>query len=58
MPATATAPSTPTIAFITVMNEFSSFTLKNVGDRVSFGDFDAFTTFLSELIGDHPDAYK
>ena len=39
-------------------NEFSSFTLKNVGDRVSFGDFDAFTTFLSELIGDHPDAYK
>ena len=38
--------------------EFSSFTLKMVDDRVSFGDFDAFTTFLSELIGDHPDADK
>jgi len=39
-------------------NEFSSFTLKKVGDHVSFGDFDAFTTFLSELIGDHSDADK
>ena len=39
-------------------NEFSGFTLKMVGDHVSFGDFDAFTTFLSELIGDHPDADK
>lgn len=38
--------------------EFSSFTLKMAEDHVSFGDFDAFTTFLSELIGDHPDADK
>jgi hypothetical protein len=38
--------------------EFSNFTLKMVGDLVSFGDFDAFTTFLSELIGDHTDADK
>ena len=27
-------------------------------DRVSFGDFASFTSFLSELIGDHPDADK
>ena len=38
--------------------EFSSITLKMAEDHVSFGDFDAFTTFLSELIGDHPDADK
>lgn len=44
--------------FEDLKKEFSSFTLKMVGDRVSFGDFDAFTTFLSELIGDHPDADK
>lgn len=38
--------------------EFTNFTLKMVGDRVIFGDFDFFATFLSELIGDHPDADK
>ena len=32
--------------------------LKKVDDRVSFGDFAAFTSFLLELIGDHPDADK
>ena len=33
-------------------NEFANFTLKKVNDRVSLGDFDAFTTFLAELVGD------
>ena len=39
-------------------NEFVNFNFKKVDDRVSFGDFDAFTSFLSELIGDHTDADK
>ena len=39
-------------------NEFVNFNFKKVNDRVSFGDFAAFTSFLSELIGDHPDADK
>ena len=38
--------------------EFSGFTFKMADDKVSFGDFDAFTTFQSELIGDQPDADK
>lgn len=39
-------------------NEFSNFTLKMINDRVSFGDFGAFTTFLSQLVGDQSDAVK
>lgn len=39
-------------------NEFVNFNFKKVDDRVSFGDFAAFTSFLSELIGDHTDADK
>lgn len=39
-------------------NEFANFTLKKVNDRVSFGDFSAFTTFLSELVGDDAHADK
>lgn len=39
-------------------HEFSNFNFKMVNDRVSFGDFSAFTTFLSELVGDHADAAK
>lgn len=39
-------------------HEFSNFNFKMVNDRVSFGDFSAFTTFLSELVGDHADASK
>ncbi len=44
--------------FEDMKKEFTSFTLTMVDDRVSFGDFNAFTTFLSQLIGDHPDAEK
>lgn len=39
-------------------NEFANFTLKKVNDRVSFGDFSAFTTFLAELVGDDVHADK
>ena len=39
-------------------NEFANFTLKKVNDRVSFGDFSAFTTFLAELVGDDAHADK
>ena len=39
-------------------NEFVNFTFKKVDDCVSLGDFASFTSFLSELIGDHPDANK
>ena len=39
-------------------NEFANFNFTKVDDRVTFGDFSVFTTFLSELIGDHPDADK
>jgi len=42
--------------FVDAKNEFANFTLTKVDDRVSFGDFGAFTTFLSELIGDKTDA--
>lgn len=44
--------------FIDEKNEFVNFNFKKVDDRVSFGDFASFTSFLSELIGDHPDADK
>lgn len=44
--------------FVDDKNEFVNFNLKKVDDRVSFGDFAAFTSFLLELIGDHPDADK
>lgn len=44
--------------FVDTKKEFTNFTLTKVDDRVSFGDFDAFTTFLSELIGDKADADK
>ncbi len=39
-------------------NEFVNFNFKKADDHVSFGDFGDFTTFLSELIGDCPDANK
>lgn len=38
--------------------DFQGFTLNIVDKRVSLGDFDAFTSFLHQLIGDHPDADK
>lgn len=44
--------------FVDTKKEFTNFTLTKVDDRVSFGDFGAFTTFLSELIGDKTDADK
>lgn len=44
--------------FIDEKNEFVNFNFKKVDDHVSFGDFASFTSFLSELIGDHPDADK
>ena len=44
--------------FVDDKNEFVNFNFKKVDDRISFGDFDAFTSFLSELIGDHPNADK
>ena len=44
--------------FVDDKNEFSNFTLKRVNDRVTFGDFSDFTKFLSELIGDNPNADK
>ena len=39
-------------------NEFANFTLTKVNDRVSFGDFGAFTAFLAELVGDDVHADK
>ena len=44
--------------FVDDKNEFVNFNFKKVDDRISFGDFDAFTSFLSELIGDYPNADK
>ena len=44
--------------FVDTKKEFTNFTLTKVDDRVTFGDFAAFTTFLSELIGDNADADK
>lgn len=44
--------------FVDDKNEFVNFNFKKVDDRVSFGDFAAFTSFLLELIGDYPDADK
>lgn len=44
--------------FVDDKNEFANYNFTKVEDRVSFGDFAAFTIFLSELIGDHPDADK
>ena len=44
--------------FVDDKNEFVNFTFKKVDDCVSLGDFASFTSFLSELIGDHPDANK
>ena len=44
--------------FVDDKNEFVNFNLKKVDDRVSFGDFAVFTSFLLELIGDYPDADK
>ncbi len=38
--------------------DFSGFDLNIVDNRVSLGDFDAFSSFLKQLIGDHPDADK
>lgn len=38
--------------------DFAGFDLNIVDKRVSLGDFDAFTSFLKQLIGDHPDADK
>ena len=39
-------------------NEFANFNFTKIDDRVTFGDFAAFSTFLFELIGDHSDADK
>ena len=44
--------------FVDDKNEFVNYNFKKVDDRVSFGDFAAFTSFLLELIGDYPDADK
>ena len=44
--------------FVDDKNEFVNFTFKKVDDCVSLGDFASFTSFLSELKGDHPDANK
>lgn len=44
--------------FMDDKNEFANFNFKKVDNRVSLGDFDAFTSFLSELIGDYSDADK
>ena len=44
--------------FVDDKNEFANFNFTKVDDRVTFGDFSTFTTFLSQLIGDHPDADK
>ena len=44
--------------FVDDKNEFVNFTFNKVDDCVSLGDFASFTSFLSELIGDHPDANK
>ncbi len=44
--------------FVDDKNEFINFNFKKIDDCVSFGDFASFTSFLSELIGDHPDADK
>lgn len=44
--------------FVDDKNEFANFSFKKVDDCVSFGDFAAFTSFLSELIGDYPNADK
>ena len=38
--------------------DFAGFDLNIVDNRVSLGDFGAFTSFLKQLIGDHPDADK
>lgn len=44
--------------FVDSNNEFANFTLNKVDNRVSLGNFGDFATFLSELIGDQPDADK
>lgn len=38
--------------------DFAGFNLNMVDKRISLGDFNAFTSFLKQLIGDHPDADK
>lgn len=38
--------------------DFAGFDMNIVDKRVSLGDFGAFTSFLKQLIGDHPDAEK
>lgn len=38
--------------------DFDGFNLKIIDKRVSLGDFDSFTSFLEQLIGDHNDADK
>ena len=44
--------------FVDDKNEFVNFNFKKVDDCVSLGDFASFTSFLSELIGDYPNANK
>lgn len=44
--------------FVDDKNEFANYNFKIIEDRVSFGDFADFTSFLSELIGDIPDEDK
>lgn len=44
--------------FMDDKNEFANFNFTKIDDRVTFGDFAAFSTFLFELIGDHSDADK
>lgn len=44
--------------FVDDKNEFANFNFIKIDNRVSLGDFDAFTSFLSELIGDYSDADK
>ena len=38
--------------------DFAGFNFNLVGKRVALGNFSEFTSFLYQLIGDHPDADK
>ena len=38
--------------------DFAGFSFKLVDKRVALGDFSEFTSFIHQLIGDHPDADK
>ena len=38
--------------------DFAGFNFNLVDKRVALGDFSEFTSFLHQLIGDHPDADK